>query len=140
MSVLVVDASVAVKWFLPETHAEAARRVLGGRRQLLAPDLIWAEIGNVLWKKCRRVEVAGDEARRILDDFRQFPIRITSAKPLLDPAWDIAVRFDLSVYDSLYVALAVSRDCPLITADHGLYTSLKDGPLASAVLWIEHVS
>ena len=50
----VVDASVAIKWFVPEIHAEAARRLLREGITLLAPDLIWAEVANALWRMRRR--------------------------------------------------------------------------------------
>jgi predicted nucleic acid-binding protein len=45
---LMVDASIVVKWLLPEPHSIPARRVLTERNDLLAPDLLWAELGNVL--------------------------------------------------------------------------------------------
>lgn len=139
MSALVIDASVAVKWFLPEVHAEAARRLLSAKRRLLAPDLIWAEVGNVLWKKLRRAEITRDMAQGILRDFRRFPLQTSAARSLLEPAWDLADRFHISVYDSLYLALAVSRSCALVTADLQLYNSLKGRPVASSITWVEHL-
>jgi hypothetical protein len=54
--VLAVDASVAVKWLLPEVHSDAALRILEHHRPLLVPDLLFAEVGNVLWKRVRRRE------------------------------------------------------------------------------------
>ncbi len=139
MSVLVVDASVAVKWFLPEVHSEVARRVLSGTRTLLAPDLIWAEVGNVLWKKSRRAEITDETARGILRDFRHFPLQTYAAKALLEPAWDLAERFHVSIYDCLYLALAISRSCTLVTADLRFYNTLKDTPLASSMAWVEGI-
>ncbi|MEK6604283.1 MAG: type II toxin-antitoxin system VapC family toxin, partial [Nitrospirota bacterium] len=66
MTRLVVDASVAVKWLVPEIHADAARRILSPNNELLAPDLIWAEVGNVIWKKWRCGEVPGHAAGDLL--------------------------------------------------------------------------
>ena len=48
MSLFVVDASVAIKWFFPEIHGDAALRLLEGEHRLHAPDLIYSEFGNVL--------------------------------------------------------------------------------------------
>ena len=73
---VVVDASVAVKWFLPEVHAEAARQLLRDKMTLLAPDLIWAEVANALWRKWRDRELAAEVVKGILTDFRRFPLRI----------------------------------------------------------------
>ena len=137
MSAVVIDASVAVKWFLPEPHAHAARRVLKGRRSLLAPDLIWAEVGNVLWKRVQRAEITREAAWRILQDFKRFPLQTFSAKALLEPAWALAVQCRMSVYDGLYLALAVSRNCKLVTADRSLLHAVESTSIASAVVWIE---
>ncbi|HKO55026.1 MAG TPA: type II toxin-antitoxin system VapC family toxin [Thermoanaerobaculia bacterium] len=55
---LVVDASVAIKWFVPEVHSITAIQVLHGEAALAAPDLIYSEFGNTLWKKTRRGELS----------------------------------------------------------------------------------
>jgi predicted nucleic acid-binding protein len=51
VSDFVVDASVAVKWFVPEIYDAQALRLLSGSHQLVAPDLLYVEAGNILWKK-----------------------------------------------------------------------------------------
>ncbi|MBI4342341.1 MAG: type II toxin-antitoxin system VapC family toxin [Candidatus Omnitrophica bacterium] len=139
MSAFVIDASVAVKWFLPEPHAQAARRVLSGRRTLLAPDLIWAEVGNVLWKRCQRAEIAPEAAQRILQEFKRFPLETYPAKALLELAWSLALQHRISVYDGLYLALAVGRHGKLVTADRSLVDAMAKDPLASVVVWVEHL-
>ncbi len=140
MTHLVVDASIVTKWLLPELHSDAARRVLTEGNELLAPDLLWAELGNVLWKRCRAGEIEIEEARDLLRDFKRLPVRTTPTFLLISAALDVAMRFNRTVYDSLYLALAMSRRCRLVTADHRLYDSLKRGPLAPALLWVEDVS
>lgn len=139
MTPLVVDASIVVKWLLPELHSAPARRVLAERNDLLAPDLLWAELGNVLWKKSRAGELTAEEARDLLRDLRRFPIRTIPSFGLIDPALDIATRFGRSVYDCLYLALAMSRRCQVVTSDRRLYASLNKGPLAPCLLWVEDV-
>ncbi|MGH7256607.1 MAG: type II toxin-antitoxin system VapC family toxin, partial [Nitrospirales bacterium] len=125
MTRLVVDASVAVKWFIPENDAQAATRVLRKGHALLAPDLIWAEVGNVFWKKWRRDEIAHDEAHALLRDFRRFPLEITSSQSLLAVAWHIATQSRRSLYDSLYLALAETHACRVVTADRRLFNALR---------------
>jgi predicted nucleic acid-binding protein len=53
---LVVDASVAVKWVLKEPDSDAARRI-AEQAELLAPDLLWAELGSLLWRRQRQGEL-----------------------------------------------------------------------------------
>jgi len=63
---LVVDASVIIKWHLVEIHGHAARRLLGDDAPVLhVPDLMFPEVGNVLWKKTRRGELTKEEAQAI---------------------------------------------------------------------------
>jgi predicted nucleic acid-binding protein len=136
---LVVDASVAVKWLVPESHADAARRILSPNNELLAPDLIWAEVGNVIWKKWRRREVPGHTAGNLLQDFRRYPVQTFASRALMSAAWDLAERYSRSFYDSVYLALAASVECPLVTADLKLYNRLKDGPFGERLVWVEDI-
>ena len=136
MSRLVVDASVAIKWYVPEVHSAAAARLLEGGNELLAPDLIFPEFGNILWKKRRMREIRETEARDILKALRTVPLEVYPSEPLLDAAFEIAISLDRSVYDSLYVALAESQDCRFVTADGKLHNALQNTPLAKSIVWI----
>lgn len=66
MTLLVVDASIVVKWFLPEIHSASALRVAESDRTFISPDLLGAEVANVFWKKLRRGEVTVHEGRRLV--------------------------------------------------------------------------
>ena len=133
----VVDASVAIKWFVPEVHQEAARRLLREGFELLSPDLIRAEVGNVLWKKWRRGELSAGGGGAILRGFGGFPLRIRTSESLMESAWAVAERFGRSFYDGLYVALAVETESSLVTADSRLYNALREDALADNLLWVE---
>ena len=137
---LVVDASVAVKWLMPENHAEAARRILSSNHELLAPDLIWAEVGNILWKRLRRRELRGHVAGDLLRNFYRYPLQTFASRALITAAWELAEQYDRSFYDCLYLALAVNAECPLVTADLKLYNRLKAGPLAERLVWVENTA
>lgn len=137
MSGLVVDASVVVKWFLPETLAEAALRVAASDRAFLAPELLGAEFANALWKKQRRREVEGSDAASILENFRRVAIETYSLMPLLPTAFALASAAGHSVYDCVYLALAERQDCPLVTADSRFYAAFAGGHLGHRMLWIE---
>ncbi len=136
---VVVDASVAIKWFVPEIHAGAARRLLRPGSALLAPDLIWAEVANALWRKWRDKELAAEDVEGILNDFRRYPLRICSGESLYDVAWPVARGSGRTFYDSLYLALAMSNGCPLVTADLRFYNAVKDTPWGQSCLWVEDV-
>jgi predicted nucleic acid-binding protein len=127
----VVDACVAAKWVLPaagEGLLDQANRLIERhvRRdlQLLAPDLIEAEIGNVLWKAVRRKRIGQAEAENSLRRFTELGIHTIPTFELLDRALQIAVGWDRSFYDSLYVALALATKTELITADERLVHAL----------------
>lgn len=130
MKTVVVDASVAAKWFLPEPDAAAAVRLLDGRRRLVAPDLMRAEVGNIFWKLCTRNLLAADEAAEMLDHFLSMPLEIHDSAFLLPAALEIAVATRRTVYDSLYLALAVELGATVVTADRRWANALKPGSFA----------
>ena len=131
MRSFVVDANVAVKWLLPaagEPLSPQANRLLDlhVRRDLhlLAPDLLWTEIGNSLWKAVRQGRMTPTATEQSLLHFRDLMIEILPSADFLVPALQIAAAHDRSVYDSLYVALAVHAKADLITADERLVNAL----------------
>lgn len=137
MKKAVVDASVAVKLFVPEIHSAAAARALDPEIVLYAPDLIAPEFGNMLWKKVRRGEIGRDEAADILRAFANLPVEIRPSSLLLPWAFEVAVELDRTVYDSLYLALAVAEECALVTADAKFHAAIAASPLAAHVRWVE---
>jgi predicted nucleic acid-binding protein len=127
----VLDASVAAKWLLPAANEgllDQANRLaeLHVKRelQLLAPDLIEAEIGNVLWKAVRRNRISRANAEKSMRDFVALEIATIPTSDLLEQASQIALTCNRSFYDSLYVALAVSSKTELVTADERLVNAL----------------
>ena len=140
MSSAVVDASVAVKWFVPERHASDAVRLLRADLTLLSPDLIWIEVGNVLWKKWRAGELTAVAVQGILDDFRRFPLEIWPAEGLLASAWEIAQASGRTMYDSLYLALAVAAQTQMVTADRRLWNAIQGTPLVRHCLWVGNLA
>lgn len=117
---MVVDASVAAKWFIPEELSAQARLLLAVEYELLAPDLLWAELGNILWKKHRRQELDRRTATRLLRDFARMPIEFHASERWTEAALGIAIEHGVTVYDALYLALAAGNGCRVVTADRGL--------------------
>ena len=139
MTVYVVDSSVAVKWYVPETGSQLAAALLDEGYELHAPDLLSAEFGNVLWKKFRRGDLTGPEVRSIARALPTVPLHIHPSLTLLEGALEIALETRRTVYDSLYLALSVALSCTLVTADARLSNALRDSPLARHVSRLSHL-
>ena len=137
MTTYVVDASVAVKWYLPEVHSQQAATLLNPDNILWAPELIFAELGNVCWKRVQRKELDSQQASMIVQDFLASPLRIEGHAAVLEHAWRIAVEYGRSVYDSLYLALANQIDAPLVTADLRFYNALRYTTVGERLMWVE---
>ena len=131
MSLFVVDASVAAKWFLPaagETLTDEAlellRRYATGQIRLIVPDLFWAEFANILWKAVRQGRCRKDTADTAIAAMKDRNLPTVPSLVLLEAAFAIAHAFERTVYDSLYVALAISSKAELLTADERLAREL----------------
>ncbi len=136
MKRVVVDASVVAKWFISEEYSDAALRLLDSEDELIAPDLLYAEFGNILWKKQRRGELQMTQAIKMMALLRRAPIRLYASESLAESALAIGCELARSFYDSLYLALAVSRSCELVTADRRLYNGLQGTRLQARLSWI----
>jgi predicted nucleic acid-binding protein len=134
---IVIDASVVIKWFVPEIHAEAAARWLSSGHPLLAPDLLFAEAGNIVWKKTIRDGLSEADARRVMRALGKVRLRTVSTRELAEAALDLALALRCSVYDALYVALAIAEDALLVTADRKLHTLVSATPLKQFLCWVE---
>jgi predicted nucleic acid-binding protein len=124
----VIDASVAIKWVVEEEGTSQALTVLQ-RATLMAPELLIAECANVLWKKVRRKELSGDEALLAARLLAAASIELVPSRPLLETATRLAIDLDHPAYDCLYLALAIDKGCPFITADNGFLRKLDQARL-----------
>jgi predicted nucleic acid-binding protein len=124
----VIDAGVAVKWFIPEDDSATARRLLDlfhqGAVNLTAPDLLVAEATNVFWKRADRNDITAQEAEDNLNDLLALNLPLVSSSLLAPRALAIARAHRRSVYDCLYLALALDRGCDLVTTDERLVNAV----------------
>lgn len=127
---IVVDASVVAKWILEEPDSDLATAVLSAVEQaqlaLLAPEILAAEIGNLLWKAVWRDRMTTVDAEKRYAAFAQVCPLLIRDSQLAGAALELAMRYHRSVYDCLYVALAEQTPCEFVTADERLYSALKD--------------
>ncbi len=135
-----VDASVAVKWLLPEPFSDQADRILNGWKagtfQLVAPELLHLEVAGVLWKRVQRGEMLEQEASNLLLRFRADPMRVISDKLLAGRALTLALELRCAVYDASYLALATAVRGTLVTADRRLAETAGGTTHGSRVRWL----
>jgi len=118
---IVVDASVAVKWLLPEPGDKAAQRLLTGGEGLAGPALLGVEVAAAIARKARFGEIRARDAERAAELWFQ---TIADAVVVLVPdeadlprAFKLALALNHPLQDCLYLALAERLGAPLITAD-----------------------
>ena len=121
---IVVDASVAVKWFFPEAGAEEAQKVLACAERLAAPALIRVEVAAAIAGKARFNEIHDEDAEaaaslwfRALDNG---VIALFPDEADIGPAVKLALQLKHLLQDCLYLALAERIGAKLITADQNL--------------------
>jgi predicted nucleic acid-binding protein len=124
----VLDASVAVKWYLPsvdEPLQGEARWIFDehrrGRIELLAPDLFWPEVGSVLRKAVRQGRILRSTAEEAITEFLGVGVAAQPSAPLLATAFSIACDLHQPISDAIYMALGVSINVPVLTADRRLF-------------------
>ena len=115
---LVVDTSVAVKWFVPEVHSSQAQAILTMDRNRIAPDLLIAETANVLWRKVRTDDIGADQVRTALTALPRYFDRLVSGSELVSQGFELAQEIGHSIYDCLYLSCALQTDdATVVTAD-----------------------
>ena len=129
---IVVDSSVAFKWFVAEPHVDAATALLSDE-QLLAPDLIIPEVMNAVWKIVRRGIVSPSQIAEIEKRLPDCFSEIVPTRGVAKAALDIALELDHPVYDAFYIALAERREIHLVTADERLQRKIRNTRFAKFV-------
>ena len=122
---LVVDASVAAQWVLPEAQSDAANALRQTGEPLIAPDLVYAEIGNAIWKRTVQRELTAAEATEALRAAAGVYTSLIPMAELATRATEIAIALRHPIYDCFYLALAERERAPLISADKRLIAVAK---------------
>jgi len=131
---LVIDASVAVKWFLKEQWSSESLCLLDRAFDLCAPDHMIAEMGNVVWKYHQRGELTDLEAGIRAEHISRVGIRLVPSVDLIEGAMRVASEFSMALYDALYVELAVSEGIQLVTTDDHMIRKLEGSRHRSTIV------
>jgi predicted nucleic acid-binding protein len=125
----VLDCSVAVRWFVPQTYWETAALVLDrlstGEILAIAPDVIVPEFGHVLRKLVVGGKLDAAHGRTHLQRFLSLPIDVRDCRPLAESAYNMALKHSATFYDALYVALAESHGVQVLTGDDRMEAAFR---------------
>lgn len=130
MQVIVLDASVAVKWYCEETDTNVALEIqeqyLSGELRICFPDLVFLELANAIrYKENSRLK----DVKNVLENFVKLRFNIiTPTVKLIEEAARISFDFDVTVYDGIYIALARELRTQFVTADEKLYRRIEQLP------------
>ena len=139
MSAFVADASVVIKWFVPEVGTPHAIRLRDGGHDLHSPTFVEVEVANTIWKKLLRGEITRAEADDILLKLLALPLHRHLDCTLVASAFDLADQTKRTVYECLYLALAIHVQGRLVTADDRFINSLAGTPWAGFVIRLADV-
>jgi predicted nucleic acid-binding protein len=128
---VVVDASVALKWYVAEADSAAARTIFVSEPDVIAPELLVAEISNASWKLLRKGEIDRTQHVRIAQEIGEMFSRLVPLRQLAPRAALLAHDLDHPVYDCFYLALSEAEDAPLVTADRRLIAKIASTPFAT---------
>jgi predicted nucleic acid-binding protein len=134
VSDLVIDASVAVKWFVTEESSEKADEVSASDHTLLAPRLIMAEVANALARKAMQKLITPLEAAEYVRTLPQFFTGLIDIEDLIEPALQNACSFMHPIYDFVYLEVARRRNTRMLTADQKFLARVKGTNLAKFVI------
>jgi predicted nucleic acid-binding protein len=130
---LVVDASVAVRWLFDMDDVAQADALLQSGEPLIAPDLVFSEITNAVWKMTALATLPHATAAEAVLKSSDFFQEIVASRELNDAALAIAIELRHPAYDCFYLALAQQRDCQMITADERLLGRCTGTPFAKRI-------
>jgi predicted nucleic acid-binding protein len=129
----IVDASVALKWYVHEAETAAAIGLIEHSDRLIAPDLIVAEVCSAAWKRLRRGDTTIAQTDLVAATIAQQFDRLIALDLLAPSAMAIARTLGHSVYDCFYLALAEREAAVLVTADRRLLSRVRDTPWTARV-------
>jgi predicted nucleic acid-binding protein len=117
VSDFIVDASVAVKWFVAETDSLVADELSASRHRIFAPGLIMTEVANASGRKAIAGLMSAVEARGYLRSLPYYLDDVFTVDEFIEPALENACALRHPIYDLIYLEAARRLDAQLVTAD-----------------------
>ena len=136
--IFVVDASVAIKWFVEESHHDEAVAISNESNRLVATDLVFAEVSNVMRRKARGGYISHEQAAVSVKNLAAAFKEIVPSSQLINVAFEYAARLDHSIYDVLYLACALrTPESLLVTANEKFRAKAVAAGVGEIVLSLE---
>jgi predicted nucleic acid-binding protein len=122
---LIVDASVAIKWFVDEDDSDIADSITLSGARLFAPQILVSEVANALSRKVTQQRIKQTDAVEILSLVPGFLSGLLKTDDLLAAAFNNACRYAYPIYDFIYLEAAIRLGCKMLTADRPFLARLK---------------
>ncbi|HEY7300638.1 MAG TPA: type II toxin-antitoxin system VapC family toxin [Xanthobacteraceae bacterium] len=129
---IIIDASVAAKWVLPEPDSDRAAGLRKHEDDFAAPSLVIAEVGNAIWKRAIRGEISKTDAAAALETVMAHFAEVVSLDELAARAIQFAIDLRHPIYDCFYLALAERERAPIVSADVRLLAAAGRVPSIAA--------
>ena len=135
MNGLIADTSVAIKWFMREQQSEIAEAILESGLEIHAPEFMWIEAANGLWKQWRKLLLPQDDVAVSVAKLRGLVDHWHADADLLADASEMSVELAHPVYDCIFLVLARKLKMPLVTADKRLLAISPKGRVVALEDW-----
>lgn len=119
-----VDASVAIQWLVREAGTDKAL-ALPQTGTLIAPDLLWTEVANGLWRKAGKGDIDAATALAVMPVLDAMIDERVSSSQVVCAALALSMDLQHPVYDCVYLVIARNRNIPLVTADQRLINKVQ---------------
>jgi predicted nucleic acid-binding protein len=127
---LVIDASVAMAWFVRQSGQTDCLWMLEDVHELLVPDLVYPEVANGIWRLVRGNILKREQGLQIVGQMTQTMDRVFPCAALIQSAMEISLELNHPAYDCFYLALAAKEEIQMGTLDMRLLNKLKQTPYA----------
>ncbi len=133
----VVDASIAIGWLVKQENAIDHTYLLENQNILIAPDLVFPEVCNGIWRLVSAGYVTPKHGHKIASELSDYFDKVFPCAPLMKAAMGISLQLNHPAYDCFYLALAEHQNVQMITADLRLLNKTKTTPYAKLVVGSE---
>jgi len=133
---VVLDSSIIVALFFKEELSDEVEKIVEEYSEYYTVDISYSEVANAAWKKVRIYGEDEELSKRALDvavDFIEKVCRVEDSRVLLNQAFELAVKHNLTVYDALFIVLAMKLNEKLLTTDRKLYSKVEGTDLGKFV-------